>query len=261
MDEALVRAEHMRGRHELVAVARGSLGMRVGALERRAGIGRPLFLRTDQAPPGALDPLPAVVAVHRPEAAHDAADPGAAPIRGLLHARDEAKSGRGTGVAAIRDRMHDHARTGEPARAGEVEDRLKMPKITVHEAITAQSEHVHAAAGGHGVIEGRLQAGVGGEATVADRARDPHEFLVHDPSGTDVLVADLAVAHDRALGRLRQADVLAARADEGARPLMAHRGIERAARAQHGIAGILLGVRIAPPAIPDHEDDRCVHGP
>ena len=260
MHEALAGAKQVRGRDELVAVARGALGIRIGVLKRRAGIGRSLFLRTDQASPRALDPFPAVVAVHRPEASHDAADPRAAAIDSALHPLDEAKPSGRTSVSAIGDRVHDHALAREGTRAGELEDRFEMPEVAVDEAIAAEPEHVHAATRRRGVIEGRLQAGICGEASVADRSRDPHELLVHDPAGADVLVADLAVAHDRPFGRLGQAHVLAARADQGARPLPAHRGIERALRTQHGVAGILLGVRVASPAIPDHKDDRRVHG-
>jgi hypothetical protein len=43
----------------------------------------------------------------------------------------------------------------------------------------------------------------------------PHEFLIDDPSGTDVFVPHFAVAHDA----VRQADVEARRPDEGVRKL------------------------------------------
>ena len=46
-----------------------------------------------------------------------------------------------------------------------------------------------------GSVAGREQGGVRGERAVGDRVADAHERLRHDPSGAEVEVADLGVAH------------------------------------------------------------------
>ena len=67
--------------------------------------------------------------------------------------------------------------------------------------------------------------GLGREIAAPDRVRDAHELLVDDAPGADVLVADLGVAHDGAVGGDGEPDILAARADERGRIVAREPGV------------------------------------
>ena len=81
-----------------------------------------------------------------------------------------------------------------------------MGLIRVHAAIGKQSEEMQPAATGARILHGREQNGVRKEFAILNHQLDAGTVHVHDASGTDVEMADFAVAH-LSVG---QADVVAA---------------------------------------------------
>ena len=89
------------------------------------------------------------------------------------------------------------------------------------------------------VCERRAKRWVLRELTCANRARDAHEFLVDDPSRTDVLMSNFGVPHDRPLGSDRKSDILAARAKQRPWPIAREHRIARGLREFHCVECIM----------------------
>ena len=102
------------------------------------------------------------------------------------------------------------------------------------------------AAGFHPVQRGAPD-GVAGDLAVADRLGDPHDLLVDDAAGADVLVADLAVAH-HAFGHPH---VEPARLDQRHGIFRVQHVVTRLASEMHGVEFVVRGIRILAPAVAD----------
>ena len=92
--------------------------------------------------------------------------------------------------------------------------------------------------------------GVARDLSVADRLGDPHDLLVNDASGADILVADLAVAH-HALGH---ANIQPGRFHQRHRVFRVQHVVARLAREDGGIEFVLFRVGILAPAIADDKE-------
>src|SRR5690606_8967277 len=103
---------------------------------------------------------------------------------------------------------------------------------------------------------GRCERFVVPQRAGAARLGDADGFLIDDAAGADVLMPDLAVAH----GALGQADVFTAGADERPGPISPECVVDGRAGEAHGVEGLVLRIRILPPAISDDEDERGVAG-
>ena len=90
---------------------------------------------------------------------------------------------------------------------------------------------------------------VGAKEAVGEELVYPDELLVHDPPRADVLVADLAVAHDS----VRQPDVQSARLHERHGIAGVKHVVARLFRQDGGVERILLRMGILPPAVADDE--------
>jgi hypothetical protein len=128
----------------------------------------------------------------------------------------------------------------------------------VHAAVGDQPHEVQAMRRPTDFADDLEQYRVAKEAAVADRHGDPHEVLVRDPSGAQILVADLAVAH---LAR-RQADGLTGRVQQamrvGGQQLIQHRQAgekDRVAVSTSGLGVLVLDA----PAVAHDQHERTRH--
>ena len=80
---------------------------------------------------------------------------------------------------------------GESPATRRLQNGDQMLEIAVDLTIADQAEKVDPTAGLLGVGEGVEKSCFLEECAVPDRIRDSHQFLIHDPTGTDVLVSDL----------------------------------------------------------------------
>ena len=183
---------------------------------------------------GALDSLPALVAIHRVVAADDrrqAVERKLCEVGGRARRRD---------VAAVGERVQPRL-----VRC-EAEERAHVVDVRVDAAVRDEPEQVHAAA----ALEGRAQRGVLEERAVGDRAVDAHQVLVEPAPCADRQVPDLRVAH---LPR-RQARCLAGRIEGRVREVAPEAVEDRCVRQLDGVAG--TGRRAAPPVEDDERYER-----
>ena len=141
--------------------------------------------------------IPPLVAVHRVVAAHDGRDLGLHAIGGrlarehLLERFHVAHAGAGARVAAVHERVHEHAADSLAPR--HLHQRLEVRVLAMDAAVGDEPQEVersgarrlHCAAQ-HLVVE---------ELAGLDRAVDAHEILVDDASRAEIGVADFAVPH------------------------------------------------------------------
>ena len=99
-------------------------------------------------------------------------------------------------------------------------------------------------------VERGAPDGVAGDLAVGDRLGDPHDLLVDDAAGADVLVADLAVAH-HAVGH---ADVEPARLHQRHGIIRVQHVVARLAREDGGVELVLLRMGVLAPAVADDEE-------
>src|SRR5690606_7351048 len=81
-----------------------------------------------------------------------------------------------------------------------------------------------------------------------------NQFLVDDASGTDVLVSHLAVAHHS----VGQPHIQPGGRDRRARTFRVQPVVRGLLCKMHGVVGILLRMRVLPPAVANDQKDRCV---
>ncbi len=230
-------ADHRRAQ-ELVGLAAG-----VGGLDRRHGIvGAVPGLGEGHRPPGRLNPLPAVVAVHCEEPAGDGGDPGGA-VEVLNERRQLASGALRRAVAAVGEGVHDHRHAARRDGSGERGD---VALVAVHSAGRHQPHQVAGAAAGRQRRGDAVDRRPALELALGDRLVDARQVLEHHAAGTEVHVADFGVAHLA----LRQADMLFGGVHQPARPT-------RAQAVEHRCVGerdrvVLGGVALAP-AVHDAE--------
>ena len=166
----------------------------IAVLHGLGHIGGLMALAADEQVVGRLDTFPALVAVHRIEAAHDAGDGSARHLAALLRELpDEALAAARIRVAAVHEAVHERILDAVPS--GDVHQGEQVIQAAVHAAVTGQSHQVHALAVGLGVLVGRHHLGVLQDAAVLAGTVNLHQVLIHDAPGADVQVAHLAVAH------------------------------------------------------------------
>ena len=141
---------------------------------------------------GALDAVPAVVAVHREEAPDDARDAGrdAAPPRTSPRAvsRNSAPLCGSVSRPSVKAWM---TRSSTPASAARVQQRVEMVDARVHAAVGDEREDVHA----RRRLQRLEQHRVAAEARQPRGLVDERQVLLDDRARAEVEVADLGVAH------------------------------------------------------------------
>ena len=123
-----------------------------------------------------------------------------------------------------------------------------IDSISARRAATAgradEAEQMDPSGSRAGSFEGRSQDRVLREPAVADRVGDPHQFLIDDASGAEILVPHLGIAHHRTRSTAGQAHVLAAGGDERRRPFR-REAIGDGAGAAQALARVEREVRVA----------------
>ena len=157
-------------------------------------VGRLLAFALDQQVVGFLDTLPALVAVHSIEAAHDAGDGCVVLGADVSNLLDEALARLGVGVAAIHETMYERLvlQSVVLAYLNEFE---KVVEAGVYAAVRAESHEVQLLALFFGIGIGSLHLGVLHDGVVAAGTVNLHEVLIDDASCTDIEVTHLRVAH------------------------------------------------------------------
>ena len=154
---------------------------------------------------GFLYAFPALVAVHGVVASGDRRDAAGADLFHvrfqLLKIRHSALRGH---IPAIQESMHRHF--GQTFALRHVEQAEEVRDVAVHAAVADQTEQVQARIVREHMVHRLVQLRIFKEGTVFDRICDQRQILIDDAAGTDIEVADFAVAHLS----LRQADSLAA---------------------------------------------------
>ncbi len=116
---------------------------------------------------------------------------------------------------------------------GQRDERHEVPVVRVHTAGAHEADHVQRPATLASASCGLEQRRTLREAAVRDRRVDPGEVLQHGPSGAEVQVPDLGVAH---LPR-RQPNRILRRPKDGVRPAGQEAAPDRHVRRGHGIRG------------------------
>lgn len=202
--------------------------------------------------------LPPVVAVHRPVATDDRSNaPDALSFDLIFKFRHEPEPRPRAGIPSIGDCMYQQMVRRNTLSLCQFDEREGVIEVRVHLAARDESEHMHATARFPRVLKCLAQRLVLKESAIANRAGDAHDFLIDNAPGTDVLVSDFAVAH-RAL---RQADILAAGANESSRPVTIESIRHRRPRELHRVERIVFRMRVLSPSIANDQYDRSmIHG-
>ena len=119
-------------------------------------------------------------------------------------------------------------------------------------SIAAQPHKVYVAVRPNGVFKRVDQHIVRVERAILYASRDPNDLLLDNPSCTDVLMPDFAVAHD-AVG---EADIPPARVHRNMRVARHQPVVDRGARQVDRVGVIPLDVRVRAPSVPDDQHDR-----
>lgn len=212
------------------------------------GVGAALGVAGDHGVEGLALFLPAEVAVHGVVAAGDGGDLSYADLANLLlEGFEVAEAAGGHGVAAVHEGVDVDA--GEGMLGGELEERVEVALLRVHAAVGDESEEVEGAVALSRKLDGAGENGIGEEGAVLDGGIDTGDVHADDASGTEVEMADFAVAH-LAVGK---SDVVVAGADEGV-------GVGGQELVVGGLAGerdsVAVSLRAVAPAVEDGEDNR-----
>ncbi len=181
------QARQPRRQDEFVALAGGIALLDRG--RRRPGVDA---APVDDAIEGELDPVPALVAVHRVVTPHDAADVPAAVGEQRFEFGQVGNGRLRRGIAAVGQHVylrHDLVLRAQPDQREQVID------MAVHAAVRHQAEQVQRPPGGFGVLDRARQRRILEKAAIGDRVVDAHEVLLDDRAAADGHVADLGIAH------------------------------------------------------------------
>ena len=164
----------------------------------------------------------------------------------MLEIRDEPDRRPGRRVAAVEERVDPDVLHAAPGR--QLGQRDEVPVMSMDAARPDQAHDRQPSGRCLRPITGPEEGGAFVERAVGDRGIDPREILEDRPSGAEVQVANLGVAH---LAR-RQADGFGRGPERAMGPAR-----KEAAPGGHGGGRDRVGGRITPDAEPveDHEDD------
>ena len=190
---------------------------------------------------GALDPVPAFVAIHRVVTPLDRRDATRDSWKELERASRRH-------IAAVQESVgHDF---GDVLARGHLNERLEVLHVRVHTAGRDEPHEVERGVPSRGRAGG-AERRIAEERAVVDRVVDPDQILVLDVAGTHRQMADLAVPHD-AIG---QPDVTAARAHRPMRVGLPKCAKPRRVRTSDGVCG---RVRSDAPPVQHAEHDRSI---
>ena len=141
-----------------------------------------------------LHTLPALVAVHSVEAAHDAGDGGVVGGAYITHLLDKALARLRVGVAAIHITMYEEL-VLQAVSLTDFDELEEVVEAGVYAAVGGQTHQVQFLVVLLGIRVGSLHLRVLHDGAVLAGAVDFHQVLVDDASGTDVEVTHFGVTH------------------------------------------------------------------
>jgi hypothetical protein len=245
-DQGIPRLESAVGANDARMDELIALTGRVSGGDGRLGGGRGPPLAQDDGTPGALDPLPAAVAIHGEEAPADRCDGAAGAGQGVL---DLGKPGHGRtrrGIPTVRD--HVQQRSDLVFRA-QLDQGQEVADMAVHTAVGDQAQQVQRPAFGRCGEDRAHQGRVGQEGLVGDGIVDEDQVLAHDASAAQGEVPHLGITHLT----VGQANPAPGGVEDGERiteqVLVEPRGTGRC-------NGIVQFAWVDPEAVHDHKDDR-----
>ena len=200
-----------------------------------------------------FDTIPRKIAIHRVIAAGNRRDFADADLVQLVAAFLHIMcAGLRRHVAAVGERVDIHFL--QPAALRQLHQPEQVVDVAVDAAVGQQPHQVQRRIVRFAVFHRGAQRFVIKKVAVADRFGDAHQHLVHHAAGTDVGVADFAVAHLA----VRQTDVQPRRADGGVR-------IFRKQAGQVGRLGcfdrVAAHLRVDPETVHDAQYNRFFHNP
>jgi len=211
------------------------------------GVGSVIGFSGDDSVVRASRPFPVLVAIHRVVPPGDGRDTAGATLGGdTLQFGEILSTAVGRGVTAVGERVGDGLDT---TVGGRLDQCVEVRLSGVDTAVTDESEQVESAVVA-GVIERVLDGVDPVEPALGDRVVDPRVRLVDDAAGTDVLVADLAVAHLS----LREADGAAVRPERPERTGLANPVERRRLGSPDGVPSVVI-----PQRPPVEHDQRGAH--
>src|SRR5262249_30050054 len=136
-----------------------------------------------------LDARPAIVAVHGIIAAADRGDFSHANLRHFcLNFADVIQAGIGRRIATIREGVEVDA--AESPAATKFQAAIQMLKQPMNARVRNDAEEMQLGAVFQGMPDRSIELGIVVKLTRADGFGDAHRFLIDDPAGADVLMAD-----------------------------------------------------------------------
>ena len=221
----------------------GRLDALDGGLESRA-------LALDQQVVGLFHAVPALVAVHRIEAAADRSDLARGFGHLALELLEEALAAARVGVATVHKGVDVNLLQAVFLR--DAEELIHVLQGGVHAAVGGEAHQVELLAGGLDIVVDRLYLGVLEEFMVTDGHVDLDEVLVDHAAGAQVHVADLGVAHLP----VRQTDVFAAGLQVAVRIFRTQAVDDRRALRPDGVGIIVFALA---PTVEDHQKYFSIH--
>ena len=132
--------------------------------------------------PGQLDPIPALITIHRVVTTRNDANMTAAFLEQGLEFGQKTERNAGTGIATVGNHMqlrHDTVLTAEPNQC------VQVIEVAVHAAVGDQAHQVQRTAGGCRDPDRIEQRGIFEEAAVLDRVIDAYQILLDDRTAAD----------------------------------------------------------------------------
>lgn len=206
-------------------------------------------IASDHCIEGLLFFFPAAVTVHGVVAAADAGqETDVIFVKFALEFLKIVRTAGGHGVAAVHEGVDEDA--GEFVFGGHAEEGVEVALVGVDAAVGEETDEVERSSLLGCEFVGFCERGIGVEGAVEDGGVDAGHVHVDDAAGTEVEVADFAVAHLP----VGEADEVFAGAEEGI-------GVVAEERVVGGLAGLGNGVAVGlgavTPSVEDGEDDWC----
>ncbi len=193
----------------------GPVGL-VARLDRGRGAGGVATGAIDIGGKCPVGALPALVAVHAVVAPDDGRDPADLLASQLgFELLEVAGPAAGRRISPVHDRVHQHLVGRQPLGARQLQQGVEMGEVAMDPAVRGESHQVEPRPVSSRLAHRLEQHRVVEEAAVSDRHRDAHQVLIGNAASTQVLMADLAVAHLAG----RQADRFARRLEQAVRVL------------------------------------------
>ena len=242
-DPTAAIADH-DGLHELV----GDTG-RMCCLDRGGDIRSLRAHALHEQAPGALHPLPALIAIQRVDAAADVDDAGGA-VRPLgRELRQQRPRLLRRDIASVSQRVHGDVRNA--LRRGQPHETAQVVDVAVHAAVGDEPDEVQRSRADASALAGGHQRWYLLKVDIG-RLADAYEVLRDDAARTDRQMPDLGVPHLP----LGQTDGTPGRDQAAVGIVVPERVEHRRVRHVHGVAG---AGRSEAPAVEDDQDDRLGH--